>query len=128
LGGSTTTAAIAARSPAAAAAATSTKRKKRAAGVGGPGKSLLATRGGPGVALNSPHLLLHPPPSHGTFGRADNNAPAVAAAASAPLPDGTVAKESQLRPPGPAFYNPAQAFHHVADRKTFHLNTEHRWM
>jgi len=109
------------------------KRKKRAAGMAGPGRGLLATRGGPGVALNSPAVLLHPPgASVGTFGRAgaqwhDPGPAAVAAAALANEP-APLRKESDTVPPGPSFYEAATAFHGAHDRKTFHLNTAHRWM
>lgn len=106
------------------------KRKKRAAGVGGPGKSLLATRGGPGVALSSPAHLLHPP-DHGTFGRSGASlpiSPAQTAQAQMINAPTLVTKESEIRPPGPSYYNPAQSFHNVQDKKAFHLNTASRWM
>jgi hypothetical protein len=120
-------------SPSAAAAATTARRKKRAAGVGGPGRSLLATRGGPGVALNSPALLMRPQ-SIGTFGRAGVQPPAAGTAlfdsplAAAHANSPAVVKDSEIRPPGPAWYNAANAFHSVQDKKAFHLNTSHRWM
>lgn len=106
-------------------------RKKRAAGAGGPGASLLATRGGAGVVLNSPARLLHPP-SVTTFGRAGSTtvqpSPAqVAAAAQANIAQ-MVSKDSLIRPPGPAFYSPEKAFHATHDKKPFHLNASSRWM
>ena len=103
--------------------------------LSGPGKSLLATRGGPGVALNSPHQLFHSPSqlkSLGTFGRADLNSSSLSPKQQAKLllanQAAIVTKESEIRPPGPSYYNPDKAFHAAQDKKTFHLNTASRWM
>lgn len=112
--------------------AAATKRKKRAAGVGGPGRSLLATRGGPGVALSSPALLLRPPIPAGTFGRAGAAPPSPpqhgSLGTSAPSIASPPGLASEVRPPGPSFYDTTTAFHETRDKKAYHLNTAHRWM
>jgi len=136
---------------AAASGSASARRRPRGAGAGGVGKGLLATRGGPGVQLNSPTAVLHPP-SYSSFGRAhsppistslltdslhaSSPSPSAIPAPGSPHspsskslhPSAHVVRESWIKPPGPTYYEPSQAFHATHQKKSFHLNTNQRWM
>lgn len=109
-------------------------KRRRAVGAGGVGRSLLGTRGGAGIQLNSPTRLKAPDSTSLTMPTTIIAHPSrtVLNAASAPVlgvrtQPTFVTTASHIRPPGPAYYDQSKSIS-VAEQRSFHLNSSKRWM